>query len=462
MAAKLIAPVDVQIEMTEACNWRCHHCYNYWRGTGAANKSSRHISHDGILHIVQELVKNRVPSITITGGEPFLRRREIFMLLEMAKRAGIHASINTNLSLVKEEDVKRIADEHSGVSLLFSLLSANAAEHERLANAPRGTHARVIKTATFAIQHGIPVSLNMVLMRDNIHALEVTARLAKSLGVRTFCATKALPNVRASDSAFLLSADEVHWSLAELMRIEKLLDIPVDILGCYPRCLLVGTPAYQRFSQRTCVAGYTTATIGADGGVRPCSHIETNYGNVFREPLYDIWQKMDNWREGEFIPEQCRDCSVVVACRGGCRVNTLMPGLQNMDRYADQARLANLPLQEPSASRQPEDSSGFHAKVVVGSQVGFRDEAFGALVYRTNPLAVVLINHSALAYLKAMAEKESEFDFVSFLEQSGAKTEAERRGVEHLYQKLVSKGFLVTTTSHAEGGDNHVKRRDSP
>src|SRR3989339_1793124 len=104
MAAKLSAPVDVQIELTQACNWRCRHCYNYWRSTETATEPGRHLSCDDIFRNVQELTTNQVPSITITGGEPFSRRREVFMLLEMAERTGIHASINTNLSFVRKED----------------------------------------------------------------------------------------------------------------------------------------------------------------------------------------------------------------------------------------------------------------------------------------------------------------------------------------------------------------------
>jgi len=449
MAAKLSAPVDVQIELTQACNWRCRHCYNYWRSAGATTKPGRHLSCDDLFRIVQELITNRVPSITITGGEPFSRRGEVFTLLETAKKAGIHASINTNLILVRKEDIKKLADEHDGVSILFSLLSADAAEHERLAGAPNGSYVRVIETAALSIQHGIPVSLNMVLMRENLHAMEVTARLAKNLGVRTFCATKALPNAHAPDGAFLLSAEQVHWSLVELMRIEKLLEIPVDILGCYPRCLLADTPAYQRFSHRTCVAGYTTVTIGADGNVRPCSHMETSYGNILHKPLADIWQKMDGWREGKFIPEECHGCPVVAACRGGCRVNTLTPGLKNMDCHADTRRLVGLP-QERLAPRLPEEIGNIPTKVLVGPQVRFRNEPFGALVYRIDPLAIVLVNHSAAAFLRTVAEKREEFDLSSFLERSGARIESERRSVERLYQKLIRKGFLITPTNQQE------------
>lgn len=453
MAAKLSAPVDVQIELTQACNWRCRHCYNYWRPAGAATKPSQHLSRDELLRIVKELVVNQVPTITITGGEPFLQRKDVFTLLKMIQEADIRASINTNLSLVQKKDVDRLTNGRSDVSLLFSLLSADATEHECLAGVTAGTHARVIEHAALAIRRGLPVSLNMVLMRENLHAMEDTARLAKSLGVRAFCVTKALPNTHAPDGAFLLSAEEVRWSLTELMRLERLLDMPVDILGCYPRCLFVDTDVYQRFSHRTCVAGYTTATIGADGNVRACSHMETSYGNILREPLADIWQKMKGWREGAFVPEECRGCLVVAACRGGCRVSTLALGLQNMDIYADPRRLKDISRARP-APHLPEKADEIPMRVTVHSQARFRSEAFGALIYRTNPLALVLVNHSAATFLVAMAEKGEVFDLSTFLERSGAKTENERRSVEYLYRKLVRKGFLATPTERQKGGDN--------
>lgn len=289
----------------------------------------------------------------------------------------------------------------------------------------------------------------MVLMRENLHAMEDTARLAKNLGVRTFCATKALPNTHAPDAAFLLSAKEVCWSLAELMRLERILHISVDVLGCYPRCLFVDTDAYRRFSHRTCVAGYTTVTVGTDGNVRTCSHIESSYGNIFYQPLADIWKKMDGWREGEFIPKECRDCSVVAACRGGCRVSTLASGLKNMDIYADPRRLMDI-SREQLTPCLPRKEDEIPAKVVVCSQARFRSEAFGALIYRTNSLALVLVNHSAAKFIKAMAENGGVFGLPAFLERSGAKTENERRGVEYLYRKLVRKGFLITPTEQQE------------
>lgn len=338
MVTELFAPVDVQIELTQSCNWRCRHCYNFWRPQESRFRS---LSKDQIEHIVQELKSNQVPSITITGGEPFVCKENLFMLLNIARDAGIVVSLNTNFSLINEEDISVLAKKYRDVSILVSLLSANSVEHEYLSGAPVGTHARLIKHLHGAIQKGLSIGINMVLMRENISSIMTTACLAKELGARAFCATKALPNISSFKGDFLLSSDEVIKSLDDLMNIEKLLKIPVDILGCYPRCLLVGTRAYRRFSHRTCVAGCTTVTIGADGNVRPCSHLEISYGNIFNESLGSIWKNMNGWRKNEFIPKKCLDCFFIDSCRGGCRVNALTPGLDNMDIHANPDKINN-------------------------------------------------------------------------------------------------------------------------
>ncbi len=441
MPANLCAPVDVQIELTQACNWKCHHCYNHWRTLGEAHNPTNHLSNEQLQKIVDELIANKIPSTTITGGEPFLRREQVFTLLKLAQETGIHASINSNLSLVSEEDLERLSQDHRGTSILFSLLSPNACKHERLAGTPKGTYDRVLDRAKHALAKGVPVSLNMVLMRDNIHDIELMAQLAKSIGVRTFCATKALPNTNAPDSAFLLTPEEVRYSLDKLMHVEHSLNMPVDILGCYPRCLFIDMDAFKRFSHRTCVAGYTTATIGATGQVRPCSHMNNSYGNIFQKPLKDIWEAMKGWRKGDFIPSECHDCSVVVSCRGGCRVCTLSQGLKNLDLYADPEQMTQKQRLQ-TKNTQNIDLDALPECVVVCPNTCFRDESFGALVYTTDPLSIMLINRSAAMFLKRKQQHASVFTLENFLKQSGARTKKQIADVKRLYQKLVYKGLL--------------------
>jgi len=444
MVATLRAPIDVQIEITQSCNQKCRHCYNFWRSNGKVIKKGQHFSRSSLQQIINELVLNQVISITITGGEPFIRKDDTFALLSMAKKSGLLASINSNFSLVDDYDIARLANEYD-VPILVSLLSSDPDKHALLSGTSKCEYTRVIKSIERAVHYGLPVSINMVLMKENFSDVNDLARLAKELGVKTFCVTKALPNPRNTENDFLLTSKEVLRSLQDLISIEKSLQLPVDVLGCYPKCLLVGSDAYQRFFHRVCVAGKTTITIGSSGEVRPCSHITRSYGNVIEESLEDIWLRMDDWRKDYFLPTLCSNCPISSWCTGGCRVNTLETGFGNMDMHADPEILTGILIDQLNPERfktKLNDLSGY--LVFLHPKVKFREEEFGALVYRSDQWSMIFVNNQASDFLKNLRHGEI-FSSDEFLKKSDATCEEEKQTVLNLFNRLISKKILVTS-----------------
>ena len=65
---RLSSPLDVQIELTEACNQNCHHCYNYWRQD--KRPPTGELAVDQFLIITDQIHSAQVGSVTLTGGEP--------------------------------------------------------------------------------------------------------------------------------------------------------------------------------------------------------------------------------------------------------------------------------------------------------------------------------------------------------------------------------------------------------
>jgi len=443
MADRLIAPVDVQIELTQECNFNCFHCYNYWRSCAEKKASHNFLQSYELQRIIAELVINQVPSITITGGEPFLRKQELYLLLKLARENEISVSVNSNFSLVDFSDLEFLKEEYPDITLLVSLMSANSARHEFLTGAKKGSFEKIISNLEFSVSQGLHTSINMVLVRQNIQDLELTAQLAKTIGVNTFCATKALPNINASQNDFVLQANEVHSLLQRLVEIEESIGMPIDTLGCFPKCFLYGTDAYHHFSHRVCVAAITTATIGVDSAVRPCSHIEKNYGNIQQDSLADIWQKMSGWYKGDFIPRKCKNCQILELCRGSCRVNNLEQDLTAMDLYATPKQINGL-TKEQLSPRFYEETGEIVEPVQINAKVKFRTETFGALLYRVDKGIITLVNQKAAGFLKNAAKAKRSFTFSEFLAESGVKNKQQKKSVEALYKKLCRKGVLVS------------------
>ena len=80
----LSAPISVHVEVTEACNEKCRHCYNFSRCDSYVPKT---ISIENLDYTIDELVKNNVMHVIITGGEPLLALDRTVYLAEKALNA---------------------------------------------------------------------------------------------------------------------------------------------------------------------------------------------------------------------------------------------------------------------------------------------------------------------------------------------------------------------------------------
>ena len=438
MSTQLRAPIDVQIELTQTCNQRCAHCYNYW--TADAGAFGRcHLSREKLREILERLAVNGVPSVTFTGGEPFVRRDILFYGLEKVGRLGMHASVNSNFSLVTEADIVELA--YYRFPVLVSLLSADAQKHELLSGTPAGTHGKVLRNLEAASRNGLSFSLNMVLLPENRDGIREMAALAKKVGARVFCATKALPNFGSPDVRYVITSQEVTASLEDLIDAEAEFGQPVEILGCYPKCLLWGTRAYDRFAHRICVAGKTTLTVGVDGAARPCSHMEASFGNVLTEGLSTIWRRMRGLRCGGVLPRACLDCRILSSCTGGCRVNNLDGKTNAMDMHATPERVAAVVPQVSQRKIGKQDQAAIPGFVQVPGEVRFRQEDFGSVVYRTDRWSIILVNAKTAAFLKNRRGKGC-FRYADYLDNSGAANNNQRSQVARLFRKLLDKGLL--------------------
>jgi len=284
----LSAPISVQIETTTLCNQSCVHCYNYWRESGRLEDST--LSAEQLEHIIQELIENRVFNAIFTGGEPLLFVGRLIRTIEKATKNGIFCSLNSNLTSLTPETAKKL--KNAGVSsILTSLVSHDRATHDFITQCP-DSFSRTLGGIKIALEIKIKLSVNMVVSQFNMHHVYGTGKFIHELGIKNF-------------SKIGISDFELKETLDNLLFLEKSFGMNVDILECYPLCFFEDIKRYRKFAKHNCTAGVTTCAIGANGDVRPCAHADLIYGNIFSESLRDIWDKMQEWRNGSLLPDLC-------------------------------------------------------------------------------------------------------------------------------------------------------------
>lgn len=314
----LSAPISLQWELTDWCNQKCFHCYNYWRkdSCSGTRRTGNKILFD---RASSEIAKNKVFSVTITGGEPLASLETAFPYLKRLAKAGVSISINTNLTLFDKEKGKMLKDlEIKGI--LTSLNGSNAELHDDIANF-RGGFSLTIKNIRLALEEGFAVSSNMVVTKKNLHDIYQTAKTLKECGVDKFSATKVTVPINSSDFLqYVLSEEDMHLMLSKLLIIKNKLGMDIDTLSVIPPCSLMTENEIKTFSGRSCMAGKLTCVVGFNGNIRPCPHQDASAGSVLEENgLANAWLKLNNFRTDLYLPEECSKCPVSQICGGGCK-----------------------------------------------------------------------------------------------------------------------------------------------
>lgn len=387
MYKTLSAPHILQIEVSSLCPNRCQHCYNFWRKSGGSVAHAS-LSLDQADRIMDQIINSKVFHVVLTGGEPLLNKAVTFRILERAAIGGVTTSLNSTLVTLTESDAIRLRG--LGVSMvLTSLLGPSEEIHDEIAQR-KSAFKKTLCGIQILRNAGVPVSVNMVISKKNKHLVRETGNLAKSLGVSSFNATRAgCPGNCFDFSGLSLDLNEFRSYLEELHIFGKENGMAVDVLSAYPLCGIKEVDRYQGFSSRRCMAGVNTLTISASGEVRPCTHLDMNYGNLLEKDLNSIWRRMTEWRDGSLIPETCRSCKVLSWCGGGCRMEAKMRNgsLCNIDPYASPSDADYVFEQLRSRSKQDEP---LPSVVRLNPKIRWRPEDFGAVVFAGTKFACYL------------------------------------------------------------------------
>lgn len=408
----LSAPLDVQVEVTTLCNEACVHCYNFWRGgqfrEQVANSPKKTLQKDQLSHIVTGLIRDQVFSVTFTGGEPFLYRSTVIEGIRQAQGGGLDCALNSNLTTMSPVMADRLKE--AGLSSVLTSLHSFGEETHDAITQRKGSFKRTTRGIKICQEVGLNVAANMVVTRMNQNQVFETGAFVKKLGVKTFSATKASPCLGGTNfSEIGINREAFKQMLEDLLRLEKNEGIDVDTLMSYPLCALGDGNRFRKFAYRNCSAGVTTCTIGADGGIRPCSFADESYGNIFSEPFSQAWLRMGDWRDGSRLPEKCvSECKYFSLCGAGCRMEAKFAGdRKGMDPLAtDSLDVSYSP--ETEFDHAPSDF--WEKRLIVNPNLRLRRENFGGII-APQGRQPVFIDNTAYEIIDRLKNASSPFSF---------------------------------------------------
>ena len=312
-------PLGMLAELTHRCPLHCPYCSNPVELT----KRDAELSTADWLSVLSQARELGVLQVHMSGGEPLLRP-DLPELVAHASGLGCYVNLVTSgLGLTPSR-----LDDLVERGLAHVQLSAQSATRER-ANLLAGAkaHDRKLAAAAAIKASGLPLSLNVVLHRQNHDQLAGIINLAERMGADRL----ELANTQYYGWA-LRNRDALMPTRAQLAAAEPIVRAAVERLRGTMEIVYVVADYYEPYP-KPCMYGWGARqlTVAPDGTVLPCpaaTAIKTlPLANVRTSPLAEIWygsESFNAYRGEDWMSEPCRTCDRRGVDFGGCRCQAFL------------------------------------------------------------------------------------------------------------------------------------------
>lgn len=323
-------PETVVWEITFACNMKCIHC-----GTSAGTARHDELTTDEALNLVDELAELGCKSLTISGGEPLLRKdwRE---LASRAKEHDMTTYLITNGYAVTPEvadDIFRLGFKRVGVSI------DGLEEVHNYIRQRSDSFARCMKAIDIFGERGVEYCVVTQVSNANLGELDAMYEHFLEHGCTAWRIQMTTTTGRMKNySDMVLSIDNYEKLIDKLMEFKQRGKMHIDpgenigYYGCKGSDLADGMPYFG------CYAGLRVAGIESNGNVKGCLSMQEEFveGNIRDSSFTEIWNNPDGFAYNRKFTKDtatgaCHDCRYLPLCRGGCATTSVSQSSNRAD-----------------------------------------------------------------------------------------------------------------------------------
>ena len=313
-------PLALLAELTHRCPLRCPYCSNPLK----LERASDELTEAEWRRVLGEAAALGVLQVHFSGGEP-MARRDLAALIAEASERGLYSNLITSGALGGERELRAFAA--AGLKhVQLSFQDVEATNNDRIAGLA-GAYDRKTGFAAAARAAGLPLTLNLVVHRQNLDRLPEMIDMALTLGARRLEIAHvqyyawALANRAALLPSRAQLDEATHTVEAARDKLKGILTIDYVV------------PDYHGVRPKSCMNGWGRQflNISPAGRALPCHAAEILPGLAFpsvREAgLAEIWYRSEafnRFRGTDWMVEPCRTCERRAVDWGGCRCQAFL------------------------------------------------------------------------------------------------------------------------------------------
>ena len=343
--------------ITGKCNYRCRHCI-----LSAPDGIHPQLPLEDCKRIVKQLAECGIRKVVLTGGEPLIRK-DFLKIAEMLTDQDIEINtIMTNGKFVTPELLDGL--ERLGQFPSFQISFDGLGHHDSMRGIS-GAEEAAVSAIRLLVSRNYATAVSMCIDRQSASSIRDTINYLAELGVEGLGI--AMPQ---KFGAWESNGKDCALSLEEGMEIfldyiphyfEDGMPIMINLGGAF-ECNKHGSkysiPFVRNFdsdeelqSHLICSMARYNVYISAEGQLMPCLGYSAaanakEFPNILEIPLKEALSEslahdimMCRMKEYFARNEKCRSCEKRLQCAGGCRVNAMTGGKDNLSIDEDACKL---------------------------------------------------------------------------------------------------------------------------
>jgi pyrroloquinoline quinone biosynthesis protein E len=313
------SPLALLAELTHRCPLACPYCSN----PVELERASAELGEEDWRRVLGEAAALGVLQVHFSGGEPMVRR-DLGALIGEAASLGLYGNLITSGTLGGEREIAAFAE--AGLRhVQLSFQDHQPANADRIAGLA-GAFERKTRFAAAVRAAGLPLTLNMVVHRQNLDGVAAMIDMAVTLGARRLEIAHVQYYAWALENRAALLPSRAQLDAATAIveaareRLKGVLAIDYVV------------PDYHGVRPKSCMNGWGRQFLNVmpSGTVVPCHAAQTipaiAWPSVREQSLADIWTRSDafnRFRGTAWMPEPCKSCDRREIDWGGCRCQAL-------------------------------------------------------------------------------------------------------------------------------------------
>lgn len=287
-------PYQATIELLSSCNFQCVHCY-------LPNHNCMGLSFEKVIDIFRQLRELGTMSLTLTGGEIFVRQ-DILDIIKTARKMGFSVQLLSNASLLTENMADELAKLYISV-FSTTVFSLDEDVNDRITGVP-GSLKAVLHGLDILEKYGINTEVKTPLMKINRFAYRRLQPFCKEHGFRYMASSIITSRSNGDSSTAALRLDDEDF-------LTMFNELEAPKFKSYK-------PTEFKTNDWPCPSIRNKLNIDCHGDVFPCNSFYCKVGNVNEEELKTIWNDSEVYARLNAIRKKdlqdCVHCEIKEYC----------------------------------------------------------------------------------------------------------------------------------------------------